>query len=35
MWAGKEAETKSLVNTMLNLRTWAQLPKDGEFQASE
>lgn len=31
MWAGKEAETKSLVNTMLNMRTWAQLPKVGEF----
>ena len=31
MWAGKEAETKSLANTMLNTRTGAQLPKVGEF----
>lgn len=27
MWAGKEAETKSLVNKMLTMRTWAPLPK--------
>ena len=31
MWARKEAETKSLVNTMLNMWTGAQLPKAGEF----
>lgn len=27
MWAGKEAETKGLVNTMLNLRTLGTITK--------
>lgn len=27
MWAGKEADTESLGNKMLTMRTWAQLPK--------